>query len=278
MLDFTMIDKHKANEGGRKMKHPAKVGLTIMMVLTLAFAGCQANSRALVAPHGNIDIDGVWGIPEQGTDREGANFDRWATGPGGSPSAVSDSDPAIQNQATNDENQIRYGAQDTNEDPPPSLAFADQSGFGFQGVNGISMPTNGMVFKLGTFTHYNSVTNGDLAAYNPLESVGLTITVSGSANAVLQCTITLDETTNDEVPCKFPDAPNDPPCGERVMIAPQAQPTTLITIEDTQYRLEIVGFADCQVPGFPNKILYTHEMAADKADLYAWLVAVPTVH
>ena len=125
------------------MKHHAKVGLTIMVVLTLAFADCQANPRVLAAPHGNIDVDGVWGIPEQGTDREGANFDRWATGPGGRPSAVSHSDPAIQNQAT-----------------------------------------------------------------------------------------------------------------------------TLITIEDTQYRLEIVGFADCQSPGFPNKILYTHEMAADQADLY----------
>ena len=103
----------------------------------------------------------VWGIPEQGTDKQGANFDRWATGPGGSPSTISDTGPAIQNQATNDENQIRYGAQDTNEDPPPSLPFADQSGF---------------------------------------------------------------------------------------------------------------GFADCNAPGFPNKILYTHEMAADKADLYALLV------
>ena len=134
------------------------------------------------------------------------------------------------------------------------------------------MPTNGTVFKLGTFTHYNSVTNGDLAEYNPLENVRLTLTVSGSAHAVLTCNITLDETTNDEVPCKFHDAPDDPPCGERVMIAPQPHPTTIITIEGQQYSLEIVGFADCNAPGIPNRILYTHERAADKAGLYAWLV------
>ncbi len=108
--------------------------------------------------------------------------------------------------------------------------------------------------------------------YNPLENVGLTITVSGSANTVLKCNITLDETVNDDDPCRFPDAPNDPPCGERVMIAPQPHPTTIITIEGKQYSLEIVGFADRKTPGFPNRILYTHEMAADKADLYAWLV------
>ena len=256
------------------MKHNAKVQglLAVMMVLTLALAGCQGNPPAGVGPHVNVDVDGVWGIPEQGTDKQGANFDRWATGAGGNPSAISDTDPAVQNQAANDENQIRYGAQDTNEDPPPPLPFADQSGFGFEGANGISMPTDRTVFKLGTFTHYNGVTNVDLADYNPLENVRLTITLSGSVNAVLKCNITLDETINDEVPCRFPDAPNDPPCGERVMLVPQPHPTTIITIEGNQYSLEIVGFADCEAPGFPNKILYTHEMAADKADLYAWLI------
>ena len=88
------------------MKHNAKVQglLAVMMVLTLALAGCQGNPPAVVGPHVNVDIDGVWGIPEQGTDKQGANFDRWATGPGGSPSAISDTDPAIQNQAANDEN------------------------------------------------------------------------------------------------------------------------------------------------------------------------------
>ena len=82
------------------MKHHANV-LAVMMVLTGALAGCHANPPAVVGLHVHVDVDGVWGIPEQGTDRQGANFDRWATGPAGSPSAISDTDPAIQNQATN---------------------------------------------------------------------------------------------------------------------------------------------------------------------------------
>jgi hypothetical protein len=70
------------------MKHNAKVlGLLAeMMVLTLALAGCQANPPAVVGPHVNVDVDGAWGIPEQGTDKQGANCDRWATGPGGTAS------------------------------------------------------------------------------------------------------------------------------------------------------------------------------------------------
>ncbi|MCH7689029.1 MAG: hypothetical protein IH899_20530 [Planctomycetes bacterium] len=55
-------------------------------------------------------------------------------------------------------------------------------------------------------------------------------------------------------------------------VGSQPLQTTIITIEGKRYNLEIVGFADCKAPKFPNKILYTHEMAADKADLYAWLV------
>ena len=247
-----------------------------MVALTLTLLICLEDSSAVAAQELTVDVDGVWGIPEQGTDKQGANFDRWATGPEGKPSAISDTDPSIQNKAKNDENQVRYGAEDSNEDPPPALPFAEQSGFGFQGVSGINMPTDGTPFRLGTFTHYNTTTNVDLSDYNPLESVRLTITLSGSANAVLKCNITLDETVNDEVPCKFPEAPNDPPCGERVMIAPKPVPTTTIAIEGTQYSLEIVGFADCEAPEFPNKILYTHELAADKADLYAWLVPLPT--
>ena len=117
------------------MKHNAKVIglLAVMMLLVLALSGYLENSPAAAAMDATFDVDGVWGIPEQGNDKQGANFDRWASGPGDSP-------------------------------------------------------------------------------------------------------------------------------------------TTIITIEGKKYSLEIVGFADCNAPGFPNKILYTHEMASDKADLYAWLV------
>ena len=175
------------------MKHNAKVQelMAVMMTLTLALASCQANPPAVTGPHARVDVDGVWGISDPGTDGEGANCDRWATGPGGSPSAISDTDPGIQNQATNDKNQIRYGAQDVNDDP-----------------------------------------------------------------------------------CMFPDAPNDPPCGERVTIASGPLQTTSLAIEGEQYTLGIVGFTDCEVPGTPTTFFSTHEVAADKARLYARLVGL----
>ncbi len=259
------------------MKHESKVlGLrAVTMVLTLALAICLANSSAIAAQDPTVDVDGVWGISEEGTDKQGANCDRWASGWGNSPSAINDTDPSIQNKAKNDVNQIRYGVMDTNDDPPPCLDFADQSGFGFEGEGGISMPTDGTPFMVGTFTHYNTTTNGELADYNPLENVELTMTLSGSVDAVLKCTITLDETTNDDVPCMFPDAPNVPPCGERVMLASQSQQSPVISIQGKQYTLELLGFSDGDASGTPSKILYTRELATDYAGMYARLVALP---
>jgi len=240
--------------------------LTLVPLLPLPLA------TAAQAP--TLATDGVWGISEQGRDGEGANCDRWGTGPGDSPTAVSDSDPAVQNRATNDENHIRYGAQDVNGDPVPCHEFVVQSGFGFMGVQGSSMPTDGASFKLGAITHYNTTTNVDMAEYNPLENVGLTITLSGGVDAVLEYVITLEETPNWEEAseCMFPDGFNDPPCGEKVSVGPQSAQTATIRIQGRQYTLEMMGFADCDVPGTPNNMLYTHEMAADEACLYARVV------
>jgi hypothetical protein len=239
--------------------------LAVMMPLVLALFLAIAPTAA--AADATFDADGVWGISEQGTDGQGASCDRWATGPGSSPSAVSDTDPGIQSPPTNDENHIRYGAEDT--DAADCHPFANQSGFGFDGVDGARMPTDGTSFKLGAFIQPNGRVNMEHQGFNPLTSVGLTITLSGGIDAVLECTMTLDETANDDVPCKYPDAPNDPPCGERVTVA--SQPTT-IAIEGKQYTLEIVGFTDCDAPGTPSEIFYTQEQAASEACLYARLV------
>ena len=247
--------------------------LAVAMLLAPALSPRLA--LAAVAPDPIVDVDGVWGVSDPGTEGEGANCDRWGTGPGGDPSAISDSDPSIQNQATGDENQVRYGAADVNDDPPPCLGFAEQSGFGFEGVSGASLPAEGTSFELGRITHYNSVTNGDLADYNPLGSVGLTLELSGGVDAALEYTITLDETVNDDDPCKFPEAPNDPPCGERVTIAAQPLEPSIITIQGNQYTLEMLGFTDCDAPGTPTHVFYTHEMAADKACLYARFIETP---
>ncbi len=120
---------------------------------------------------------------------------------------------------------------------------------------------------------YNTVTNGDLADDNPLGDVGLTLTLSGGVDAeLLRYIITVDETVNDEDPRKFPDAPNEPPCGERVTIATQPLETSIIPIQGKQYTLETLGFTDCDAPGTHTNIFHTHQMAADQACLYARFV------
>ena len=130
-----------------------QLAVAMMLTLVLLLTGALATGA-----EDSVDVDGVWGISEQGTAGEGINCDRWASGPAGAASAISDTNPGIQNEVSGDENQIRYGAQDVNDDPPPCHVFADQSGFGFDGVDGASMPSVGTPFKLGIFTHYNSVT------------------------------------------------------------------------------------------------------------------------
>lgn len=219
-----------------------------------------------------VNVDGVWGISEEGTAGEGANCDRWASGQGSSPGAVSDTDPSIQDAATDDANHIRYGAADVNADPPPCLNFADQSGFAFWGENGISLPTDGSSFLLGEFIHYNTTTNGDLADYNPLQNVGLTISLSGSVEAVFRYTVSMVETMNDDVPCKFAEAPNVPPCGEKVSIEAQPNQSSTIEIQGEQYALDMLGFTNCNAASTPNTVLYTREMAIDIACVHARLV------
>jgi hypothetical protein len=236
----------------------------------IAIATLSVLMFSMASKAADIDVDGVWGISEQGTDKQGANCDRWASGWGGSPDAISDTDPGIQNTVNNDTNQYRYGAQDVNYDPPPCLNFADQSGFTFEGVTGISLPTDGSPFLLGEFVHYNTTTNG----VDSPEDIPLSITFSGHADASFQYNVTLVETINDEVPCKFLDAPNIPPCGERMTISSQAQPASSVAIAGSQYTLEMLGFTNCDEASTPNNILYTREMAIDSACVYAKLAVI----
>lgn len=257
------------------VKHDARAARPTTLTILLALALLLPHAVAAETPYLTIDTNGFWGVPDQGTDGEGANCDRWATGPRRNANAISDTDPGVQDQGTNryDENQIRYGAADVNDDPPPCLEFAEQSGYGFTGVRGVNMNTIGASFKLGTLTHYNTTTNIDLADYNPLKTVGLTIKVSKDVDLVLEYSITLDETANDDDPCKFPDAPNDPPCGERLTVAAQTAETPTVPVEGKQYAVDLLGFADCETPGTPTEVFYTHESAADMFCLYARLVA-----
>ena len=55
-------------------KAPRPLAVMMPLALTLALAAAAEDPT--------IDVDGVWGISDQGTDGEGANCDRWAYGTG----------------------------------------------------------------------------------------------------------------------------------------------------------------------------------------------------
>ena len=82
------------------------------------------------------------------------------------------------------------------------------------------------------------------------------------------------ETANDDVPCKFPDAPNTPPCGEKITIEDDGLQATSIAIAGKQYSMEMLGFNNCDPANAPSRILYAREMAIDIACVHARLVEI----
>ena len=66
------------------MKHEAKALRRLAVMTLLALALPLTLSLAAAAQDPTVDVDGVWGISEEGTDKQGANCDRWASGWGNS--------------------------------------------------------------------------------------------------------------------------------------------------------------------------------------------------
>ena len=197
------------------------------------------------------------------TDGElnGAMCDRWASGPGNAPTTISDYWWS-QNPPNNDENQFRYG-RDAYKNPDGSWnntrSCADstvdqQSGFGFDGVNGPITPTNKVPFYLGTFTHYNNqiystAYDTDTPA-NAFSYVDLMLSIPFTCNDGVTTTtfhfeprITLDETSNSEGTCVYSDPayPNPTPCPDKVTIS-QPAATGTFTCPGGTYTVNINGF------------------------------------
>lgn len=236
-----------------------------------------------------------------GTRTEGARCDRWATGPGDTPLVYSDWNPSVQTGPTDDENQVRYGRTAYRLSPTSSWQsyscevtdWADQSGFGFDGVNGPLTPVHMAPFLLGQFTHYNNQIyatddSGQSNTVNPFEWVDLTITVPVTCNdgypaVPASFTFTphfvLEETSNSEGECKYEiDPPNDVPCPDRVTIEfPPQNPT--FTCSDGTYTVNVLGFTskglgsdECWESYDPNAVsaaFITAEDAANHACLWA---------
>jgi len=189
----------------------------------------------------------------------GARCNRWATGNGNTPTAISSGDLAVQTGPNNDENQVRYGRDAFYPDNWQSLScdltnFAQQSGFGFDGNDGPVSPESNTPFYLGKFTHYNNQVFSTNDSYqdssaNALTNVDLTVTVpvtckDGSTpnppSLVFTPNFALDETGNTAGTCAYGSS-GDTPCPDKVTVD-QGNTTATFTCPDGTYTINILGF------------------------------------
>ena len=107
---------------------------------------------------------------------------------------------------------VRYG-QVSGGCPSTPAGFADQSGFGFQGIEDRAFePAEGQLFPVGRFCHYNNPIN----ATNDFEQVPLDLTINNigcppgqtlepptSDDLTFSYLVSLDETSNNTSPCVY---------------------------------------------------------------------------
>jgi len=257
----------------------AITGHTINQTETLGFGGDDAVG---LFKNYTADTDG---------EADDAYCSRWGTGPGQSPTTTSDY-WWMQNPPNTDENQVRYGRDAYNGPNWQSRSCADttwdqQSGFGFDGVNGPVTPTPKTPFFLGKFVHYNnqvysSDDNGN-GSY-PLAYVDLIVTIpftcndGTTTNFVFEPRITLDETSNSEGTCVYPDPPEVPgsvPCPDKVTITEPITTASFTCPNEGTYTVNLNGFtkgATCDTVWNPDAVAteyITQEEATNQACLWA---------
>jgi len=154
-------------------------------------------------------------------------------------------------------NQIRWG------DPP---AGGSKSGYDY---NGATPPTVSLLtetqFLVGTFVHHNQPVYGYWLTAATL-SITMDMTFDGS-NIVKTFAYQFDHVeTSNGLPCQFPAAPNDPPCGDRVRIL-NSIPASTFSIGSTTYTLDLLGFSQNGGTTVSN-IFYTQEEASNTAQLF----------
>ena len=151
---------------------------------------------------------------------------------------------------------------------PGSMNLGSQSGFGFVPAT-IGTISDGVVFKLGTFTHYNH----PIVANNKFNSIDLRITLNivgaNPASTAYTYTQYLDETTNSGYCNGCTYSPCSSPCPDKVYWNNLGSSTTFTGSDGKVYTLEILGFADCSSPGTPISQFITQENANNVACIYA---------
>ena len=246
-----------------------RISMLIGLILTLISV-----SVAFGFSIGNAD--GVWGT----ADTNGAQCDGWASGAGdtptyGSGSAKRDYWDQTTGYTNTDENQIRYGRDAYYYDGRwygrtcANTEFAEQSGFGFDGKNGIITPNVGVPFFLGKFTHYNNpifATDDNGYNNNPLAYVDMTTTVpvicndgTTSTNFVFTTRFTLDETSNTAGTCAYGEV-GDEPCPDKVTVTEPE--SAIFTCPDGPYTVNTLGFTSSGLNGQTCDLSFNPESVA----------------
>jgi hypothetical protein len=237
--------------------HPKFSGaVLITLVLVLAFAGV-----ALAITLGTLaNADGVWSNARTGGIQ-----------------TVYCLEYSDQSASTTDENQVRYGREPGYDTHCYSTAFADKSGFGFDGSSSLTF-NPGDVFLVGEFTHYNNPIQVDEDRKLQLVDLAITLDFSDPVfNTTFTYTVQLDETPN-ETPCQYS---GSTVCPDKVDFA-NTIPDQTFTINGTEYTLQILGFApgtapDCQyVEGQTTNQFITEENQQNNACLFARIIEAPT--
>ena len=151
---------------------------------------------------------------------------------------------------------------------PTTLNLNTQSGFGFVPAT-VGTISDGVIFKLGTFTHYNHPVCSSAAFNTILLTITLNIPGVTPNPTSYAYTMNLDETSNSGVcgsTCAY--SPCTTPCPDKVFWSNLGSTTTFTASDGKVYTLEILGFADCTNPGTPISQFITQENINNVACIY----------
>jgi hypothetical protein len=230
--------------------------LSIALFLALLLASIQAGSAAVF----NVGVGGTWTSVNGGGTAPTCYLtsNSWNSVSG---TYASYGWPPVNNQC---------GPKNC----PGSLNLNTQSGFGFVPAT-VGSITDGVVFKLGTFTHYNH----PICTNDALSTIDLIITLTINGVAVpFTYTMNLDETTNSGVcgsNCAY--SPCSTPCPDRVWWSNLGSSTNF-TSGGIVYTLEVTGFStNCGTPGTIIGEFVTQENTNNVACIYGKIVACGSI-
>ena len=157
------------------------------------------------------------------------------------------------------------------ESCPGGIGLATKSGFGYVPA-AIGTISDGTLFKLGAFTHYNHPICFESAFDKVDLKVALTVTGATPPTTYFTYTMNLHETSNSGVcgsTCEGGYTPCLASCPDKVYWGNLGSTAKFKGSDGKNYTLEIMGFAACSNPATPLAQFVTQENANNVACIYA---------